>query len=422
MFNNTYSRLFSDESSHDFFDRKLVQASSEIMNLQSNAFEANTIEEVVEYYIKKNTISSPRLLLEQKTADVEESKIYRKIPDSYFGRDPWLGGHEIEYEGYKITITIPFSGEAELFKIMPSQYTMCNFDGHIYNNNILQIILELTQSEVDNPLSLHPKIDGEIEKYSDMLQQLEKDTASYNIKLKEQVYRAVTNRLAELNKLKAIKTALKVPMKANSSPNPLNQIVARDSRIAPLATKSNGEAGYYVAQKDYENILDVIRGMGTSMETNRAAEHQDEEGLRDILLAGLSSSIKGVSAGGELFRKSGKTDVSIMFDNKAAFVAECKLWKGKKYINEGISQLLGYVTWRDVKVSLIIFNKEAKDFSKLQKQIPTIFQSRHDYVRDESGQPDGEWRFVLQKPDDKDRHITIHVFMFDVTEKNSANP
>lgn len=416
MFKSGHSGLFSSRNSHDFFEEKLVQASSEIMNLQINTFEANTIEEITKHYIAKNTINSPRLLLEQKAVEVEESKIYREMPDNPFMHDPWLRNHKFEYKGYKITVTIPFRGEAELFEVTPSQYTMYNFDGRVYNDNTLQIMFEFTQDEVDDPLSLQPRIDDEIAKYSGMLQQLEKDTAEYNARLKECVQRATADRLAELNKLRAIKTALKVPMRTNSSPNPLNQITMRDNRITPLATKSNGETGYYVTQKDYESILDVIRSMGTSMETNRAAEHQDEEGLRDILLAGLSSSIKGGSAGGELFRKSGKTDISIIFDNKAAFVAECKLWKGKQYINNGISQLLNYTTWRDVKVSLIIFNKTVQGFSKLQEQIPNIFRARDDYVREEGQRLDGEWRFVLQKPDDKDRHITIHIFMFDVRE------
>ncbi len=412
--------LFSSEPSSEFLRNRLVKVTTQIANLESNVFEANTIEEVERNYLEQARVMPIHLFSERKDMDIDEVDIRIDATRQPF-YNPGFDDPIIVVKGYKITVDVPFDGDPELFNVTPSSYTLRRFEGQVVGEN-LRLIFEIKRNEVDDKgeVIVH-KIDDEIKTFTSMLKSLENDVNGYNAQLEEKIHSAVSSRFNELNKLKSLKTALKIPMKASSSPNPLNRITMRDNRIMPLATKSNGETGYYIAQKDYEDILDVIRSMGTSMETNRAAEHQNEEGLRDILLAGLSSSIKGGSAGGELFRKSGKTDISIIFDNKAAFVAECKLWKGKQYINEGINQLLGYITWRDVKVSLVIFNKEAKDFSRLQKQIPDIFRSRDDYVRDDGEQSNGEWRFILQKPDDKERHITIHVFMFDVREKNSPN-
>src|SRR5690606_37336858 len=151
----------------------------------------------------------------------------------------------------------------------------------------------------------------------------------------------------------------------------INKITVKVQKLAPLSKKTE-DIGATISSDDYEAILESIRSMGASMETSRASESQDEETLRDVLLVGLSSSIKSGFVGGELFRKLGKTDISIPFENKSAFIAECKLWKGEKYIDEGISQLLGYVTWRDAKLSLIIFNKDNKQFSSIQGQIEGI--------------------------------------------------
>lgn len=413
--------LFRSEPSSDFLRNRLVKVMTQIASLKSDVFEANTIEEIERNYLEQARVSPIHLFPEQKEMDMDEVDIRIDVTRQPF-YNPNFDDATIIVKGYKVTTDIPFDGDPELFNVTPSSYTLRRFEGQVVERN-LRLTLEIKRDEVDdNGEVIARKIDDEIKSFTGMLTSLENDVNSYNAQLEEKIHNAVSSRFNELNKLRTLKTALKIPMKASSSPNPLNRITMHDSRITPLAAKSNGETGYYIAQKDYEDILDVIRSMGTSMETNRAAERQDEEGLRDILLAGLSSSIKGGNAGGELFRKSGKTDVSIIFDNKAAFVAECKLWKGRQYINEGINQLLGYITWRDVKVSLVIFNKEAKDFSRIQKQIPNIFQSRDDYVRDDGKQPNGEWRFVLQKPDDKDRHIAIHVFIFDVREKDSPNP
>lgn len=52
-------------------------------------------------------------------------------------------------------------------------------------------------------------------------------------------------------------------------------------------------------------------------------------------------------ATGETFRKIGKTDILIEFDNKAAFIGECKIWHGEKVFQDAIQQVLNYSTWRD---------------------------------------------------------------------------
>ena len=58
---------------------------------------------------------------------------------------------------------------------------------------------------------------------------------------------------------------------------------------------------------------------------------------------------------GETFRKKGKSDIHIMFENKAAFIGECKIWHGIKNFKEAVEQLFSYSTWRDTKTAIIVF-------------------------------------------------------------------
>ena len=74
---------------------------------------------------------------------------------------------------------------------------------------------------------------------------------------------------------------------------------------------------------------------------------------------------------------------------------------------------MNYASWRDVKVALLIFNIDNKNFSSIQDKISSIFKNRSDFIK-EIVQREGEWRFVLQKPDDDYRQITFHVFAFDL--------
>ena len=74
-----------------------------------------------------------------------------------------------------------------------------------------------------------------------------------------------------------------------------------------------------------------------------------------MVLAQLNGHFKG-AATGEAFRGKGKTDIRIEQDDRAAFVGECKNWNGETGATKAIDQLLGYLTWRDGKAALIVFN------------------------------------------------------------------
>ena len=70
---------------------------------------------------------------------------------------------------------------------------------------------------------------------------------------------------------------------------------------------------------------------GTAMEkTAKTYFRNNEEELRDHLLATLNTHYDNTT--GETFRKIGKTDILIEFENKAAFIGECKIWYGKETI------------------------------------------------------------------------------------------
>lgn len=107
---------------------------------------------------------------------------------------------------------------------------------------------------------------------------------------------------------------------------------------------------------------------GTTMEkTARTYFSNNEEELRDHLLAALNTHYE--AATGETFRKIGKTDIHIEFENRAAFIGECKIWNGERLFQGAIQQVINYSTWRDLKVSVIIFNKDNQSFPAILSKI-----------------------------------------------------
>jgi len=184
--------------------------------------------------------------------------------------------------------------------------------------------------------------------------------------------------------------------------------------VKPLPATSNKPAEPGIRDEDYNHILDVIRHEGRSFEaTPRTFAKHDEEELRDIILAHLNGHYQG-QATGESFRKTGKTDIRIEDQNRAAFIAECKVWRGESELGKALEQLLGYLTSRDCKVALIVFNMRNTRFSELQTKLSEAMTSHLLYLNKVSGQQPGEWRFQMRSVEDKNRLITVHVFLFDL--------
>ena len=46
-----------------------------------------------------------------------------------------------------------------------------------------------------------------------------------------------------------------------------------------------------------------------------------------------------------------KNEIIIEYDNRSAFVAECKIWSGKQILKEALAQLQSYITWRDTRTA-----------------------------------------------------------------------
>ena len=209
---------------------------------------------------------------------------------------------------------------------------------------------------------------------------------------------------------------LGIPLKRSEDVPLIESIPIKRKLIRPLPPppKSGFKPEPGIAVQDYEHILGVIRHEGRTFETTpKTYAIHDEEELRDIMMAHLNGHYQG-TATGETFRRSGKTDIRIEDQDRAAFVAECKIWRGKGDLFKAINQLLDYLTWRDCKTALILFNKQITNFNDLLIKIPEALRVHKKFKRILAEGADGEWRFEFFSAEDESRQITIHVFIFNL--------
>jgi hypothetical protein len=108
-----------------------------------------------------------------------------------------------------------------------------------------------------------------------------------------------------------------------------------------------------------------------------------------------------------------QTDILVRSEGRNIFIAECKFWSGPKMLTDTIDQLLGYTSWRDTKVAVIVFNRN-KDFSRVLAAISETAKTHSNFKRELPGSTDTVFRYRFAHKDDKNRELFLSILAFDV--------
>jgi hypothetical protein len=109
----------------------------------------------------------------------------------------------------------------------------------------------------------------------------------------------------------------------------------------------------------------------------------------------------------------GKTDILVQVEGHVVFIAECKIWKGAGAFTKALDQLLSYLTWRDTKTALVIFNRK-KNLSAVLEQIPALVTSHPAYSKGPGQSGETKFRYLLRHPADPVRTLVVSILVFDV--------
>jgi hypothetical protein len=211
-----------------------------------------------------------------------------------------------------------------------------------------------------------------------------------------------------------IKFQLRPTKNIELSPN-----LRKPIRIEMPKVKEHFQPEPYISIESYHQILILITDTCKNMERLPSIfEGKSEPDLRDFLLFVLDPNFEFGSATGETFNVGGKADIIIRHtwqnSSSIVFIAECKFWSGPSDYLKAIDQLLGYLTWRDTKTSLIIFTKKIKlttVFSKIKNHTKT--HKNYTSLESDDGNSFFQFKFYLDR--DKNREIWMAVMIFDMS-------
>ncbi len=408
--------LFSDYELSDSLRSSQTNIQEQVNGIQKDQFLGTPYDDLIDHLVSGNTID-PVVIYEDRmvASEPEECKVDVSGDRNRYIRDTsrpfYIDGHEIKIE-------IPFTGDRNLLRAKTNRWCsvfpvgQISFDSS--GNN--KIILTFQQAHDTDPNKIKSFLDENLNLIKKYVSWSKEQVSSHNALVPQLVKDAVDFRREKLKKQSSITDILGIPLKQkNGTPNfePI-KVKKRITKPLPPPPKGGFRPEPGITTDDYQTILKLIRHSGTSFEkTPKTFSVHGEEELRDFVLSQLNAVYEG-KAKGETFNKSGKTDIIISDEGRNAFIAECKIWRGEKSFSEAIDQLLGYLTWRDCKTALVIFNKHNQDFSKILSQIELSVSSHGNYIKINNRIDENEWNFTMQAKDDVSRTIKMCVIIFNL--------
>ena len=387
---------------------QLANAGKEIGSYEPDRLLNTPTDDLIAYFAQKYRIDLPVLHRDQAYVDQTEGKV--KVFD-YFSHG--FDGHaRREVTGTHIELTVPFTGDHQMFFVRPNTFDSGPPRAIVGQDNITLKITgrDLKPEQVQNGFN---STLADIERYLGW----QKPTIDqFNVQLTNNVRQTIETRKAKLLADRNLVAGLGFPMKARSDA-PRTYVAPQVRRnivvTPPPASHAPFKPEPVLDEANYKAILDIIQSMTLVMERSPSTFAEiGEEALRQHFLVQLNGHFEG-QATGETFNHQGKTDILICADGKNIFIAECKFWHGEKQFIETINQILSYLSWRDTKAAIILFNRN-KGFSQVLAKIKEVTASHPNRKSGPKDEGETRFRYVFGNPSDPGREIILTVLAFDV--------
>lgn len=377
----------------DYADR-LQRAREASAQAPIELFELLTREQAVEAVVEEH--AAPPIVLHSDTVHIET-----------VAPRPGLIPAPTEFE-----LVVDCRGAIEALYESPSK--PMNSSSSSGDNATLRLRMTLKGNAGDDPEALQQSLRQLADTW---LGQVTDAVGEANVAIAEQrsiLYREVDSILGNRHRLH---TALRGAAAAANVP--LGRVDERDRVSIPLTPKRlkladvdrqltpGNEAA--LSESIADELVDLIRSFSDALErtpttANRLVD-EDEETIRDVLLFLLNANWAGLVTG-ESFLGSGKTDILLRWQGREAFIGECKVWKGQKKFNDGLTQLLdGYTVWRATRVAMILFIRDASDITAIIDKARAVIRAHLRYVADVNAP--GRDAYLLRAQHDAQQIITL---------------
>lgn len=401
LFHDGELRLYLQKIDSKMFSEIESQNENYILSVDSQEFKKYLIDT---YQLIAPTLKEDRIYVDKSEEKVDVSQDQMRVISDR--------GRPFYIKGLKVSYHIPFDGNPELLKYRTSSFTFNPPRADVRRNEIIIEIIELNH----NTDSVKREFEQNFNEIKKWLIWVNQEIYQFNTSLDSKIEQKIKARKEKLIKDQTLVSDLGFPLmkrEDNINSYTVPEVRKKISLVKPTVTTSATKPEPTLGITEYDNILKIISNMALVMEKSpKAFSEMDEESIRQHFLVQLNGQYEG-QATGETFNYEGKTDILIRVNGKNIFIAECKFWLGKEKLKETIDQLLGYLSWRDTKTAIILFNRN-KDLSKVLSQIPSILKEHPNFKNEVSYTSETGFRAIFHHESDKERNLYLTVLVFEV--------
>jgi len=408
---------FRDGDTFATFRNTIEKAVEEIKGLENEYVLKASLTELEDYFVKK-VLLNPLVLHDDQLHISDKQGVNLDVSGDF--RRAVFPGERAIVRGTKLDIAMPFEGDPMLWRVRASTFSLGGFpEIDVLHGNVYFSIQ--FPDDTANDAEIRQLINRHKDSLVNAVRHLKNDVDQHNRTAPDEIRRALERKRTLAESTKGVLSKLGIPIKQRGeAPAFALPVKRREAPIRrPSVTTEKYEPEPFLDEKEYEHILTVLRSMSLVMERDPAAfSTLDEENIRTHFLLQLNGHYEG-GATGETFNHNGKTDILIRSGDRNVFIAECKFWRGQKGFNETIDQLLGYLTWRDTKCALLIFNT-TKDSAGVRARMHETMKARPEYRKTVFHNPDGDSRYIIIKSSEPGKEIIVATQLYDIPTKASS--
>ena len=400
--------LFNERDLAGVLDAKAVKLSMAIGSLSEDRVLNTSHEDLSNYYTDKYRIEGLK---------IDESKIQIRYGDAqidvsnridYFVRDR---SGPFYITGTRIVFYMPFTGDQNLFYYYPSTYSYDPPQADVRRGEVVFTYDRTTQDAE----KVRSEFERDLNKLKNYLEWISGDVEQFNSSLRAKTDQLISARREKLLNDRGLAEQLGFPLRRRdkSTTYVTPKVKRRVVPQMPTASTEPFKPEPALSKEDYDYILSVLENMVLVMERSPGAfKDMREEDIRTHFLVQLNGHFEG-QATGETFNYEGKTDILIRTDGRNIFIAECKFWNGPSGLKDALNQLQGYISWRDTKAALLIFNR-GTNMSTVLEKIPEVVRQHPRYKAEHPFNSETGFRYVFGHRDDPNREVFLTVLVFNV--------
>jgi len=405
------SRLFSPYSLRDRIYQEQNNLVARVQGMKAEEILPVTSEAVAQRLAQEVVIDVPTLLIDRITVTVgEEHYSFRDERRNVYERMSVLM-QRYEYH-------IPFEGDRSIFSLRPTQLVYVEpILAHLDSQELRIVVIQ----EHPNATQVKTEFDARLRAVQDALKLARTEVASLISGVEQALVAAATKRRELLTKAGQVAADLGYPLRKREDAARFAPPIRRKRIDTTPAKTIPGVPAVepHLPEQAFREILQMLESMSLLIERNPTTfAHIPEEVLRDHFLLQLNAQFEG-QATGETFNGQGKTDILLRHQNRNLFIAECKYWKGPKSFVEAIDQLFEYLTWRDTKAAVLVFNRN-RGFTRVITETRTALKDHPQFRSEIVTGRETIIRARMAKPKDEERILDLAVLFFDVPDASQA--